>query len=265
MPIKKVLRSEKPTCFGYSWEIQDESLLAVLVGKLLLGQHRHVNKIISYNDKVKKLQSSNETIDNLINKLNNVSHDTLRYHRDGWIFQAISWIAAKKINNRSLMAAPHSQPADKGFDNLIIDLDEDSTSIRSIIICEDKATENARQTITTKVWPEFKMFEDGLRDNELLGDVTILLERNQPTLKFDIDDYLENIFIRDKKNYKISITTDKIDDSDHRQKIFKGFDNKISGELDRRRADSIYFSQLRSWMDNFANEVRTYLRSCRNV
>lgn len=45
------------------------------------------------------------------------------WHRDGWMFQVISWIAAHLQNPEDLIAPPHMIHAHKGFDGIHVRVD----------------------------------------------------------------------------------------------------------------------------------------------
>jgi hypothetical protein len=71
-------------------------------------------------------------------KLLTLGKDEEPWHRDGWIFQTISWIAASQAPSGSLTCAPHIRRADKGFDGLQLQLSEDGKVVTAVIVFEDK-------------------------------------------------------------------------------------------------------------------------------
>ena len=77
----------------------------------------------------------------------------------------------------ALIRAPHMILAHKGFDGLQLEVDAATGVVTAAVIFEDKATSNPRQTITNDVWPEFKLLEEGDRENVLTADVSSLLRR----------------------------------------------------------------------------------------
>lgn len=78
------------------------------------------------------------------------------YKVDGWLFQMISWLqlANQYKGYRFFNNPPHPQPSMHGIDGLAVKFTPDNT-IERIVITEDKCTEDARKTITSKVWPKF--------------------------------------------------------------------------------------------------------------
>lgn len=75
--------------------------------------------------------------------------DEKPWHRDGWMFQAISWIAAHNDGGIAIRA-PHLIKAHKGFDGLKLEL-SDAGEVTAVVVFEDKATENPRATIRDDV------------------------------------------------------------------------------------------------------------------
>ena len=261
MPIKLTQCDECPLCHGFSWTITDELRLAELVARLMLGHYRHVQRVLNSDDNAPSPQVSDSMIDDLVVKIGLPATDTHRYHRDGWVFQMISWVAAKIAEPEAIMAIPHSQAAQKGFDNLIIQLANRDNEVTVVVISEDKATENSRNTVTSKVWPELVDFESGRRDHELVNEVTSILERYHK--KVDVDKVIADIFWDKARHYRISITTDCIDDEAHRKTLFGGYNIKVAGHEKRRRAETIKVEQLRPWMDAFCVKIAACLEDMR--
>lgn len=253
-PLTLIISDQQSLCHGYKWQIGNEDYLAKLVAKLLLGHYRHVQKILKNSNSISPHISS-EMESEIKRKLKDTSSEPLRYQRDGWVFQMISWIAIKISDPHLYTAIPHSQPAQKGFDNLVVQLTDDMKSIDFIYICEDKATENSRKTITTKVWPEFVEFETGCRDNELVNEVTPILERLPRNITIDIDKSISKIFWEKVRHYRVSLTTENVNNDQDRTILFKGYDQKVKGNVKRRRAENINISGLRKWMDNFCDKI----------
>src|SRR5258708_1380304 len=81
-------------CHGWRWEIADEADLARKVAMVALGQYRHGAQILAGIDK-KPLPTRNEAAAAAIKRLT-VPDDGDPWHRDGWVFQTISWIAAHR-------------------------------------------------------------------------------------------------------------------------------------------------------------------------
>jgi hypothetical protein len=152
-------------CHGWEWEVDDIDLLAERVARVALGQYRHVGQILEGLAGAAPAGTAQHAADAL--KKLKLAKNGDPWHRDGWLFQVISWIAANQTKQGAILAPPHIFHAHKGFDGMQLELSGDSKAITAIVIFEDKATENARQTITQNVWPDIVALEAGERVAEL--------------------------------------------------------------------------------------------------
>jgi hypothetical protein len=242
-------------CYGSAWTIQDEVALADQVARVALGQYRHVAHILAG----AKIALPGTTADHAASALKLLTVETGDdpWHRDGWIFQTLSWIAAHQAGSKAVTRSPHILKAHKGFDGMQLELSEDGNSVIAVIVFEDKATDNARDTIRDDVWPGIVALESGLRVTELTHEASGMLETQQrmnPGL--NIDAAINNILWKDARRYRVSITiNDTHKNHQARARLFKGFDEKAPGDVKRRRAETIYVPQLRDWMQAFAEKV----------
>lgn len=258
MPITFMAQDDSPICRGHDWQIVDEAKLVKLLARLVTGYYLHVESILK-DPKAPFPTVPGNSLDVLIEKLGPQKDETNRFHRDGWVFQMISWIAAHMTTTaKVLIAAPQARPADKGFDGLIAELNNSGKELQAIIICEDKATENSRKTIRDKVWPDIREFERGARDAELQNEVTALL-------KGDITDALkvvEKIHWKEVRRYRVCVTVGSNDTGDGaRKQLFKGFDDTAKGDCKRRQGECIAIDDVREWMDKLCAKVVKELKS----
>ena len=242
-------------CHGWAWTIDDEDVLAERVARIVLGQYRHVMKILSgagVPGPIANTEQANAAIKQLT-----LTTGADPWHRDGWLFQTISWIAAHQQPSASLTRMPHIRKADKGFDGLQLGLNAEGTTITAVVVFEDKATDNARDTIRDDVWPGIVALERGERLNELSQEVSGMLDAYAAADPgFDLDSAIANTLWQKVRHYRISITIgDTHNDEAARAGLFKGFDDSAPGAATRRRADTIYLPALRSWMEGFAGRV----------
>ena len=159
MPITLSQFSEEDCYFGNSWQVTDEDELARQIGVIALGYSHHVLKILQGTGVVDADYPA-DGVASAIELLTVSGEDSS--HRDGWMFQAMSWIAAIRANPTAKLAAPHMQHADKGFDGLQVEIDDETRRVKCAVIFEDKATTNPRRTITREdkgVWKEFQELE----------------------------------------------------------------------------------------------------------
>jgi len=260
MPFKYNEIDGSPSFIDYEYEIVNKSLLAKYVAEMLLGHHHHILRII------KSLSASfpvhkNESIDQIIEKIVNADPSK----RDGWLFQMISWIVLAKSKSGDLFYSnyPHFAPAQHGIDGLAITLNVDDT-IKNIIITEDKCTIHPRNKITSQVFPEFKEFESGAKDNALVGIISSLIGGLNAG---EILEKVQNdIFEKKYRLYRIGITREESHNSlNGRKNLFSNYDKCVDGSTSvRRSAASIHLEDMRDWMADFANQVIDYLESKKN-
>lgn len=184
-----------------------------------------------------------------------------REHRDGWVFQILSWLAACIQSGGSMATSlPQQQLASKGFDGLLIPLAQNGNSFEYVTVCEDKATVNPRRTITDQVWGELEELERGRRDAELTDALVAILERYQIP---DVERLIESVQWHNNKHYRVSLTIPEAESSEpQRAKIFRGYDQKVTGDnSSRRRAETITLNDLRAWMDGFCEQVKAVIQT----
>ncbi|MCY4559104.1 MAG: hypothetical protein OXF79_22555 [Chloroflexi bacterium] len=252
MPISFTPISNGKRWTGYDWSIDSDHELAILVARVALGQYRHVLKILAETDFVDSVPAT--TAIEGARQLLTVPKGSDPFHRDGWLFQTISWIAAHIQDSTSLIAPPHMQHAAKGFDGLHVHIDKKTQTVHSVIICEDKATSYPRDTIRDLVWKEFSDLEAGNKDHILTANVSTLLS-TRPEL--DSDQAIEQVLWNEVRAFRVAITVDDRHDSEAgRKRLFKGYTKVVSGQVTRRRAETLHLNDLRFWMKRLAKKAR---------
>jgi hypothetical protein len=247
--------AEGTLCEGCAWTVTDQLQLAERIALVALGQSRHVAKILSG---IKVIPpSTTVSIRSAAVKLLTVPLGADPWHRDGWLFQTMSWVAASQANPSAIIRAPHMILAHKGFDGLQLELDAGVVS--AAVIFEDKATDNPRKTIKDEVWPEFQLLEAGDRENVLTADVSSLLG-TRPGI--DVDKAIENVIWKQVRRYRVSITIgDAHSTAAGRKRLFKGYDEIAAGDVARRRGEILLVHQLRPWMASVADQAISFLNA----
>jgi len=256
MPIASTRLATNPIAEGALWVPENLPLLAQLVARVSLGQSRHVAKILA--GVGIPMKDVDETVrKSAIKRLTLAESDSDPYQRDGWIFQVISWIACLIEDSSAIVSAPHMELAQKGFDGLQIKLTTDGLAVERAVIFEDKATEDARATITNKVWPEFRAFERGERDSSLVAQVVALLE-SKSTL--DVDTAIAAVMWSKARAYRVFVTSPQVPglNAAGEPSLFLGFDG-IVGRADSRFAHTFVVSDMRAWMTSLAGLSINYI------
>jgi hypothetical protein len=234
-------------CHGSTWSVEDQQKLADRIASVALGQSRHVQKILA-GANLPATPTTGGAVAGAVELLTVADEDP--WHRDGWIFQVMSWIAAHTAKPGGYIRAPHMITAHKGFDGLQLELDDATGSVGAIIIFEDKATDNPRKTIREEVWPDFRQLEAGDRENVLTAEVVALL---QTVPGVDPDIAIQNILWKQARHYRVSITVGNSHATDEgRVRLFRDYDTVATGVAKKRRAETFYVDHLRKWMDQLA-------------
>lgn len=265
MPLTLTSIDHSGLCHGWSWTVSDEDGLAEQVARITLGQYRHVARILA-GANVMGPQTTTEQAQAAIAHLT-VAPGKDPWDRDGWLFQAISWIAAHKGPAASLTRAPHIRKSDKGFDGMQLQLSDDGATVTAVIVFEDKATENPRDTIRDDVWTGIVKLENGERLHELTHEVSAMLDvRAVADPLFDIDTAIARTLWDQARRYRVSITIgDTHNGETSRRGLFDGFDASAPGDVERRRAETFYLPAMRDWMSAFAFKVIAKIESVAGV
>ena len=230
---------------GNTWEVPDDDVLARWIAWVAIGQALHVEEILHSVNPIGASPTGNAAKPDAVELLTQKGEDP--WHRDGWMFQVMSWLAAHVERPGSLINLPQLQHAEKGLDGLEILLDA-SQNVAATIIFEDKATENPRKTVREDVWPEFVKFESGHGVNRLTQQASgILAAARHP----DPEAAVNKISWNTTRRYRISITASKSTPAS-RKRLFKDYDTKVQGSIDRRKADVFVVDDVRAWMANLA-------------
>jgi hypothetical protein len=218
-----------PDCTGSRWTAGDLDHLARIIAIIAMGQATHAARIIA------KLLPSEPAIDHealrasakqrlSITGTTKKQREVSQYHRDGLIFEAISWAAAQQaLGGKALLRDPHISATTQGLDGLMIELDKAGTDVTRATIFEDKCSENPDQTFQQKIMSAFKAHHENKRAPELVATAATLIE------KAGLDGTqaakaAARVLDKEFRAYwgSLAVTTD--DDSlERRQSIFKNY------------------------------------------
>lgn len=189
--------------------------------------------------------------------------ETSIIHRDGLLFQHVSWVAARLDLPNGYMTSPHVRQADKGFDGFIIELNNSGHQIKRVVLCEDKASMSPRGLITSKVWPEIKSIQCGDRDDEILADLVTLL-KGVPDI--DAEAAVDEMFWEGVREFRVAVATGEDQRKDGSlSHIIVGFEAAAGGELRSRTAGVLAFDDVRNGLALLANEVAAKVEEISNV
>lgn len=262
-PVGRIFQHVKPA-FRHPqwkarlWRVNDENELAHAIADLALGQWAHVVKLLETSDEWKPA-NADYAIDGAIRDLT-VAPGKDPWHRDGWVFQMISWIVAVE-SGKGPVRAPQMDQASKGFDGLQIRMS--GKSVKRVILFEDKATDSPRDTVREKVWPEFEDLEAGTRNHALSGEIASLLSTIHG---IDPATAVDRIMRKPRKrSYRVSVTTGEY----HARAadfngLFDGYEGVVKGARRRRHGHVLELEDLRPWMNALCDRAIQLLESRRS-
>ena len=245
-------------CQGVSFVVTDTNALARAVALVLVQEYVLARRILSgapTADNGDAVALPKDAIDDIITRRLKPPVD---YHRDGFLFQLIMWLAAHlDLQDGDLVALPHAQASAKGQDSIVVH--RAGGAVVALSICEDKATEKPRATVRDEVWPEIREYEAGGRRDELRSNIIATLGLGGVPVDEAIA-LVRRISWEGQRRYRVRLTLERARSGG----IFKGFDDIVTGSVERRRGETVQLSGLRAWMTDFAakveSELRTYAR-----
>ncbi|WP_133178032.1 hypothetical protein [Rhizobium rhizogenes] len=239
MPITFSPISHTSEWSGSSWTIASDDELAKLVAQVALGQS-HFAKRILVETGFRPASPSSSTLKGAV-KLLKATNPDKPYHRDGWLFQVISWIAAHLQQPGGLIMEPHMIHAHKGFDGIHVSLDTATGKVGKVTICEEKATKNPRKMIS-RIWDEFKEMERGDSDHRLLSEVIMILRLSTG---INLENAIKDLIWKNRRGYRVAITVPA--ETDY-PSLFEGYDAVVVGDVSKRGSEVLTLTDMRGWM-----------------
>jgi hypothetical protein len=265
MPITLTNVPINADCTGHRWIIDDEDELAGLVGLVMKCEFGHAEAIlqnitsetISYtlaqeaNMKAQVTKALTVKVDPSTGK---EERGTPKWHRDGLLFEAISWIVARKHSSPdALLRDPHITPTTQGLDGLMIELNTEKNDVTATTVFEDKCTERAEHTFSYVTMPALKFHH--IEHRKVLESATTLLRQEfRSGALSSIAAKAIGISVR---QYRSSLTIElSEDDQTQRQRVFGKY-NELTGVSQSARiaCTLITGSDVRDWFEDFAKKV----------
>lgn len=252
-------------CTGSRWQVADLDRLACIVAIVAMGQAQHAARIISDLLPAEPLLQLEELKADAKRRLtikgdSPGQRDAARSHRDGLIFESLSWIAARQAAiGRVLLRDPHLSPTSQGLDGLMIEIDEHSSICRATIF-EDKCSVHPRDKFRDEIMPTFKAYHEKQRSPELLAAAAALIAAaglDSTAATNAAARVLDPAF----RTYRGSLAiTNAQDTPEGRRAIFSGYEELQGLKADQRvGATFVTPNELRPWFDEFARRTVEYI------
>jgi hypothetical protein len=253
-------------CTGERWKANDERTLASLIAIMAMGQAAYAAHILTtLAPAVPKINAAQLRAEAKIKltveePAKKPRGGYPRWQRDGLIFEAISWLAARQMYPNVLLKAPHVSATSQGLDGLMIELKSDKSGVARTTIFEDKCTDDPRPTFLGKVIPEFERRHDNERSAEIISAAVALIQTD------GIDEVTATEFaaaVTDQalRRYRASFAVE-VDSNEERKKLFADYNRIKNLKSDQRiGATFIVPLKMRAWFDTLATQAVTYLDS----
>jgi hypothetical protein len=260
----------------WSFELGKREQLVTVLAYLYLQQEQNAQRVIKILE-TRALSSTERVLPNAIEKLTapkQADLDLLEHgdvdeqakagkrikvsvwHRDGHLFQYVSWVVARMASPLSILTPPHVRQTDKGFDGFMIDLDDTQKHVLKVVLCEDKASVAPRPLITGSVWKEITSIKDGEREDEVLSSLTTLLKAVPNLSAEELEDAVDVIFWDKIRQFRLSVATGEdqrgVNDFAH---LVVGFEDVAMGALESRVGGVLPFDDVRDGLNQLAQEV----------
>ncbi|GAA4772637.1 hypothetical protein GCM10023219_19780 [Stakelama sediminis] len=186
-----------------------------------------------------------------------------RWQRDGFIFEAISWIAARQVYGAGcFMKDPHISATAQGLDGLMLELSTDKSDVQRTTVFEDKCSDDPIGTFQYKVIPAFQDRHDNKRSAEIVSVATVLL-RMAGISEGDAAKLAAAVTDRGRRRYRAAMAVTDASDSQHaRTEIFANY-AKIKDVTQGQRIGACFVvpPELRDWFERLAQEAVSYIDS----
>jgi hypothetical protein len=264
MPITSTFVEVSNNCVGDRWEIDSEDDLAVLVAFILKAQAIHAQNILAdiVSDPIIFDAGQEEEIKQSALDALTVPKDThdneirgpKKWHRDGILFEAISWIVARKHFPEAIIRDPHISPTTQGLDGLMIQLSPDLEDVLSTIVFEDKCVEDPTHTFRYDTLPALLRFH--VNNRKVLESVSTILQTALPPAKRPA--MAAKSIAMAVRGYRASFPiSTSMDNVDGRAAIFDGYE-QLTGIPKDRRIGGMFLATdgMRAWFEQFAVKVK---------
>lgn len=245
---------EDDHCQGVSFDITNVDALARAIALVLIQEYVLARTIILGGATVTAGDAPTLDSDEIDDIITRRLRPRVDFHRDGFLFQLIMWLGAHlDLVDGDLLALPHAQATAKGQDSIVVH--RSGGAIAAVSICEDKATDNPRNTVRDHVWPEIRIYENGGRRDELRSNIIATLGLGGIAAE-EATTLVRRISWENSRRYRVRVTLQEARSSG----LFSGFAEIVSGAVERRRGETVHLPDLRAWMTEFAEKVSTELR-----
>lgn len=245
---------------GVAWSVADPAPLARLIAIVLMGQAQHAARIIAALEDPAPAFSDADLIADAKAQMRirggtADERQVSMVHRDGFLFECMSWIVARQdASERTFLKDPHLDATSHGLDGLIVDLHATDPVIERATICEDKCTGRPRRLFRTQVLPTFGEHHENKRARDIVANAAAII-RESGLDGTDATRAAARVLDGRIRSYRAALTTPVLDGRS-RARMFRGYDD-LDGITQAQRIGATFEidGDLRAWFQALAEEV----------
>lgn len=246
---------------GLQWSVSDFEELAKLIAVIALGQAQHAVRIIDALEPHGPALSDEELFRGARGQMSirgqtDAQKEVSRYHRDGFLFECISWIVARQSSSsRTFMKDPHIAATTQGLDGLAIEMHPTEPTMFGATIFEDKCTESPRQKFKGEVLVTFGEHHTSKRARDLVANAVSLIKESGLN-GTEATKAAARVVDKSFRTYRAALTVGpEISTTKRRKKLFKGYNGLADITKDQRVGATLIVDDLRNWFQELAEEV----------
>jgi hypothetical protein len=243
---------------GERWTLGDIDELAKIIAMVTIGQADHAATIVRKLKPQQPIISMQQLYAQARNQMNLAGkRPQARFHRDGFLFECISWIAAQQnASRRTYLKVPHIKATTQGMDGLMIELHSKKPLVVNSTIFEDKCTENPRNKFKSEVLKTFSEHHRHERSADLLSTAISLIKESGMNGSHATR-AAERVLDVAYRTYRAALTVDStFNTAAKRSSLFKDYtDLDRITQQQRVGATFVVKTPLRDWFDLLATRV----------
>jgi len=245
---------------GFVWSVPDVAVVARLIAVVLLGQAQHAARIIAALEPaapafMHAVLIADAKRQMVIRGDDEEARQAHRAHRDGFLFECMSWIAARQdAVDRTFLKDPHIDATSHGLDGLIVELHPTDPVIQRATICEDKCTVRPRRLFREQVMTTFAEHHSNKRARDLVANAAAII-RETGLDGTEAIVAAAAVLEASVRSYRAALTTTVLTQA-RRARLFSGYVD-LDGITQAQRIAAMFEidGDLREWFQALADEV----------
>lgn len=241
-----------PECLGTNWTVSDADALADVCAQIMIGRALHAALILDGSHPAGTPPIISSALKEKLKLELHPTSDPKTYHRDGLLFEIISWVAARfTATPNDAISDPHLKATNQGTDCVKVTVDPVNRTLTRATVYEYKCTTNWRQLFSQDVIKAFREYVSGERDNQLAQTaITLLIKLGFTPIERNAayDQLVRGRPLAFQASLTVAPSAFAAED---RLALFSGYDS-IAGAIDTRGGNTMPLDDVRGWFAGFA-------------